>query len=304
MRRENLVEQHKFLLDNPFVDYTKMKFDNWIIMIESNEEKWIQETTEAIAEWRGIFRSAYMKWAITVNGLFIDKERYDKIDSSSFLFNINSLRPVDKEYKLVPIAEWDAQTAAKAHFDSISLVSAYGLTDMYSCLEEFVFNLYRIYWKGNPDKLIQGKEFGKLRFLKNNSHLGQQEKMNWEQAFNERLDCWQRRKVFDNLGKVFLAYCNEIALRIPSNYTITSIETWAECITGLSIIRNCIMHGNLNVPKELADFCKKPYSLGYNFRENDELKIEFHHLQQFELFLNQLLTGINLALIEKIKTKK
>lgn len=298
MKRENLVEHHRFLFENPFLDLKEIKFDNFIITASDDDTKWIQETTEKIAEWRGVFRSAYMKWAITINGLVVAKEKYEKNKTSEFAFEIKSYRFIDGEYKIVPIAVWDAEIASKAHFDSIPLVRTYGFTDLYNCLEEFVFDLYRIYWRYNPDNLIKGKEFKNLRDLKLKKDLGENELLHWENGLNDRIDNWQRKKIYDNLGRVFLSYCNEIGLKTPKSYKNTSIETWAESITGISIVRNSIVHGSKVVSKELADFCKKPYSLGFGFNENEELMIELRHLQQFELFTNQLLSGINISFLE------
>lgn len=301
MKRENLVEHYKFMFENPFLNHKELKFDNWIVEATSPDKIWIQESTEKIADWRGIFRSAYMQWAITINGLVVAKEKYEKIKTDDFAFEIKSFRLINGEHKIVPIANWDAETASKAHFDSIPLIRTYSFTDLYNCLEEFVFDLYRLYWLCNPDNLIKGQEFRELRVLKSKKDLGEQAQLDWINAFNERLNNWQRKKLYDNLGKVFLSYCNEARLQTPSMYKNTTIETWAETITGISIVRNSIVHGSKVVSKELADFCTKPYSLGFDFKEGDELKIELYHLQVLELFMNQLLSGINMALIERFR---
>lgn len=223
MKRENLVEQHKFLVTNPFIDHKNISFDNFIIEATSDNDKWIEETTTKIGDWRGIFRSAYIKWAISINGLYLAKEKYEKLKADDlFVFNIHSLRPTTTgTSEQVVIAEWDADLTSKAHFDTIPMMCTYGFTDLYNCLEEFVFDFYRIYWKHNPDNLIKGPDNKYLRKLRANATFSVEENIKWETAFNERLDKWQRNKLFDNIGKVFLSYCNEAGLKKPKSYRTT-----------------------------------------------------------------------------------
>lgn len=298
MKRENLVEQHEFIISNPLIS-KGLVYDNIIIESNSDENKWIEETTRKIGDWRGIFRSAYIKWALSINGLFLAKERYEKeVDNETFLFQVKSLRQEPDGAKQTTIAEWDAAKAAKVHHETVPMVCTYGFTDLYNCIEEFVFDFYRIYWWHKPDNLVKGKEFRYLRKLKEEASNSEEANSLWKKAFNERLDNWQRKRLYDNLGRVFLSYCNEVGLKKPKNYKISTPETWAESIAGISFVRNTIVHGGKIVSKELGDFCKTPYSLGLNFVENEELKITLTELQMVELFTNQLLTAINLSLAE------
>jgi len=298
MNRENLIEQHKFLADSPFYP-VDLKYDNFIIQASTPETKWIEDLTTKIADWRGIFRSAYIKWAITINGLSVANKRYEeKSADENFLFKVHSLRNVGADFEQKPIAEWNGEKAAQVHLDTIPMICTYGFVDLYNCLEEFVFDYYRTYWKHFPDKLLKGNEYRNLRDLNKRARLGGGEKEKWEKAFEERLDKWQRKKVYDNLGKVFLALCVELELKKPEKY-ITTPENWAESITGISIVRNTIVHGGKYVSKELGEFSKKPHSLGFEFKEGDELRITLFNLQSVELFLNQLLSALNLSLVEK-----
>lgn len=304
MKRENFNKQQEIPGTNPIIDINQ-KIDNIIYESNSEEDKWIQETTEKIGDWRGIFKSAYMKWAISINGLFLGKERYEKnSDNELFRFKINSLRNGASGFEQSVIAEWGPKMAAKVHFDTIPLICSYGFIDLYNCLEEFVFDFYRIYWSNNPEKFIRGKEFRKLRILRNNSSLNDESMLAWQNAFNERLDKWQRKKMYDGLGKVFLSYCNEAGLKKPKTYSVSSPETWAESISGISLIRNTIVHGGKTVSSELAEFCKKPYSLNLNFKEGEELAINLTHLQSLELFTTQILSALNLSLMERVLDEK
>jgi hypothetical protein len=301
MKRDNLIGHHKFIITNPFISKS-MEFDNLIIEATCDQEKWIEETTRKIGEWRGIFRSAYIKWAISINGLYLAKEKYEtKKDDNSFVFKIQSLRNGNNGGEYATIAEWDAEKSAQVHIDTVPMICTYGFTDLYNCLEEFVFDFYRIYWKYNPDNLIKGPEFRHLRKLRKESGDSEESKLKWEEAFEARLDAWQRNKLYDNLGKVFLSYCKEVGLEKPKSYTLSTPETWGESIKGISIVRNSIVHGAKKVSKELGDFCKKPYSLGFGFEEGKELKIGTARLQMVEVFTDQLLTSINLSLVEKVQ---
>src|SRR5690606_37533089 len=98
-------------------------------------------------------------------------------------------------------------------------------------------------------------------------------------------------------GKVFLSFCDQTGIRKASRYESSPMD-WSESITGISIVRNTIVHGGKTVSKELAEFCERPHSLGLNFKEGGELKIDIYKLQSVELFLNQLLTAINISLVE------
>jgi hypothetical protein len=54
-----------------------------------------------------------------------------------------------------------------------------------------------------------------------------------------------------------------------------------------------------NVPPELAEFSLQPANMGFDFREGEKLEINLRHLQGVECFLDQLLTALNLSLLER-----
>lgn len=178
-------------------------------------------------------------------------------------------------------------------------MAAWGLIDLYSCIEEFVFEFYKTFLDHNPDSIIKGSEFRNLRRLKRESVKGPECEEKWKVAWKERLESWQRKRLYDGLNKVFLAYTSVTGLKTPSNYKSSTIETWAETIKGISELRNCFTHGVETVTKELSDFSSKPNSMLFDFEEGKPLSIELKHLQSVECFLDQLLTAINLSLIER-----
>jgi hypothetical protein len=62
-----------------------------------------------------------------------------------------------------------------------------------------------------------------------------------------------------------------------------------------------LIHGENAVPKDLADFCKEPYSLGFTFDEGELLRLSLRELQLIETFCDSLLTALNISLMERAK---
>lgn len=258
---------------------------------------WIEETTSKIGDWRAIFRSTYIRWAVSLNGLHVANEKYlTSKEEKNFI--INSIR-VDKGVpKQTVIVEWDFKTAAEAHIKTAPMLCAYGLIDLYACFEEFIFDFYRIYLTHNPEHLLTGDENKPLKklyklFLTDNSFADE-----WNGKFKHRLYAWQRNRLYDSLGKVFLSYCNQTGIEKPSMYKLSNPATWAESLTGISLVRHSLTHGAKIVSKDLSDFCKTPHNNGFTFKENEPLEIKLFHLQATELFSDQLLTALNLSLLE------
>lgn len=289
--KPDFIGHQKFSMDNIHRDPTP-PINNVIVEPKTAKDAWIKETTEKIGEWRAYFRSTYIRWALTLNGLDVAKDKYNLNKAGQAGFSIDSLR----QHGLENIAFWDMDTAAKNHEETIPMMAAWGLTDLYSCLEEFVFEFYKIFLNHNPDSIIKGKEFINLRRLKRESVNGPECKEKWETAWKERLESWQ---LYDGLNKVFLAYTNAAGIKTPSIYKLSTVETWAETIKGISELRNCFTHGVETVTKELSDFSSKSHSMLFDFEEDKPLNIELKHLQSVECFLDQLLTAINLSLIER-----
>jgi hypothetical protein len=135
--------------------------------------------------------------------------------------------------------------------------------------------------------------------LRRDAAQGAEHQEAWKTAWDERLDKWQKKRIYDGLNKVFLSYMEVAGLKTPSIHKLATVETWADTIKGIGALRNCFAHGMVIVTKELSDFSQKPHSMLFNFVEGEPLKIELKHLQSVECFLDQLLTAINLSLIER-----
>jgi hypothetical protein len=273
--------------------------NNFIVEPKSEDDAWIKEATDKIGDWRAYFRTTYIRWALTINGLHLAKDRYELKKDELVGFTIESLR----KNGLENIALWDMETAAKNHGETIPMMAAWGLTDLYSCIEEFVFEFYRIFLSQHPDSIIKSPVYSDLRRLRREASDSEENNQKWKQALSERLDSWQRKRLYDGLNKVFLSYANVAGLKTPSIYTLSTVETWAETIKGIGELRNCFIHGAETVTKELAEFSAKPNSMDFDFKEGDPLKVELRHLQSVECFLDQFLTVINLSLIERSGNK-
>jgi len=126
---------------------------------------------------------------------------------------------------------------------------AWGIIDLGSALEEFIFDLYRVFLWQNPQNLLRGPEYKDLRKLHAGAGISEGDKAKWNTAFAIRLDSWQRKAVYDSKAKVFLAYCNCAGLKTPSIYKQTTLDTWADCLNGVCILRNSLIHPNAKVPK-------------------------------------------------------
>lgn len=272
--------------------------DNIILKSRHKDTIWIEETNNKIGEWRGLFRSLYIRWALAINGLYVADEKY-RSNLPIRSFTIQSLRATrGQQAAQTVIAEWDLAFAAQAHLQTVPMMNAYGLIDLYGCFEEFVFDLYRIFLTHNPQHLLTGEENKPLKVLYK-AYLDDPSKQDeWKVRFSDRLNAWQRKRLYDGLEKVFLAYCNAASIEKPSRYTLSSPQTWSETLGGIALIRNALTHGAKTVSKELADFGNKPHNNGLAFKENDALEIRLFHLQAVEMFANQLLTALNLSLVE------
>lgn len=293
-----------------FVGHTTVKIDqfgsselqdisNIIVYTENAEFKWIEETSKNVGEWRARFMSTYIRWALSINGLHVAAEKYsNKAWKAEKQFNVESIRVRDNTIEKAVIAQWKGDFASKAHLETIGMLSGWGLIDLCGCMEEFVFDFYKIYLTHHPDILLQGDEFKKLKKLYKQSLIDDSVKDEWDKEFTNRLLKWQRKRLYDGLGNVFLSYCTEANIQAPTGYEFSNPQTWSESIDGVFQVRNALIHGGKKVSKELALFCTKPYSLAFKFKEDEPLEITLLHLQSVEMFADQLLTALNLAILE------
>lgn len=273
--------------------------ENFIVSPEDDGLKWIEEITASIGDWRADLRSTYIRWALALNGLHVANSHYEARRVENRKFAVQTLRPDAVGIaRLVNLAEWDFAFAADAHLKCAPMVCAWGLIDMYAALEACIFAMYRIFLNHNPRLILPQPEFSQLRRLYKQSRVNPVLIPDWERQWQKRLDEWHRKKLYDGLSKVFRAFCSQAKIKAPSIYWRTSPETWAETIQAIATLRHALVHGVQTVPADLAALSNKPHTLTFNFVEGQSLEVALHHLMGVEAFCHQLLTALNLSLIE------
>lgn len=262
---------------------------------------WVEQACASIGDERAIFRSTYLRWALAINGLHVAAERYAETtwQRTHECFVATSLR-VDAtgQAKVVRVAEWDGETAAKNHLRTQPMLVAYGIIDLAACFEEWVFALYRCYLNQYPQSLIRGDEYKDLRRLWKKADGNPAMSAEWTQRWTERVNAWQKKRAYHGLDAVFRALLAEAGLKRPASYQHTDVNTWAESLRLVVVLRNLLIHGVDEANDELEQLSAKPYSLGYDFKAGDSLELELRHLQAVECFAEQLLTAVNLSLVE------
>lgn len=284
--------------------------NNIIVKATNSEEQWVEDATRQIGPWRAKLRSTYIRWALAINALDVAAKKYDDPQwQKTKSFAVSSLRPngsgSDASGRLrldqSIIAQWKGDVAADAHRKTAPMLSAFGVIDLYANLEEVIFSLYRIYLDHHPDELIKGDEFKVIRRLRKEALVEPTKRPAWEAAWNGRVEKWQRNRIYDGLGKVFRAFCSTTGIKAPSAYKLSSVETWAETIELIALIRNSLVHGVSVVSEELDIACKKPYAMGFQFQKGQALEIKLTHLQSVDFFCEQILDALNLSLLELVK---
>src|SRR5579883_2775117 len=276
---------HKLLRYDEFIPGSLVAANNWIAAPSNPEDEWMRSLMVLIGEWRAILRSTYIRWAMAINGLHVAAEKYQRDNTNAKAFEVRSVRS-DKSGNIeqAAVLQMSFAEAAEAHLKVQPMLCAHGFIDMYAGLEEMIFAFYRIFLSARPELILRGDEFKAHRKAQRNAKSGPEQQRTWEELWAKRLHAWQRNRLYDGLGKVFLAFCSQSGLKTPAGYTVTTVDSWAESIEGLSLIRNALTHGATVVSRELADFCTKPHSLGFDFQENDPLRLELLDLQAVEAF--------------------
>lgn len=275
--------------------------NNIIFKSDKPDLKWIEESTNSLADWRQRFLSTYARWAMSINGLNLAHEKYSNpLFYKRKQFAVQSLRR-KKEGGTTRenIIVWDGLTAAEMHMQTVNYLSEYGIVDLYGALEDFVFHLYKIYLNAHPERLLQGEEFRPLKRLFRDKDTSEETKKAWEAGWDDRLLNWQRKKLYDGLHKVFLAYCNDAGLKTPSHYKDTNPEKWADNIEFIGLIRNHLVHGAVKVNKALGEFSNNKPWIPDMFTEGDDLTLDLSHLEAVELFTAQLCDALNFSLMER-----
>ena len=278
----------------------KTGFTNLIHESDAPEDQWIVTMTKNVGDWRSKSRSTYMRWALAINGMVLAESKYKgwQEDKRFQVFTIRPARGQRRAARIV-LAEWTGKEAAKNYRAASNLIAAYGVGDLYGCLEEIIFEAYRIYLDHHPTKLLGGAEFKELRQFYYKAKRQPELQNEWQSRWNERVEHWQRKKAYDGLGSVFLSFVRNTELKKPHWYKLSTPETWAQTISGIGELRNLVTHGVGTVSKKLAEFSQTPQNAGFDFQEGKPLTVQLKHMMGVECFVDQLLTALNASLIER-----
>ena len=265
--------------------------------------KWIQEINEVVMEFGGVFHSIFLRWAVTINGLHVAADKYSdpewKKRGMGFAVQGIRNRKDGSGPELTNVRVWDGRMASEVHSSSIPMLAAWAFCNMYSCLEEFIFNMLRVYLNSNPLEICKGADFKDIRKIYHERDKSKEQHSAWIEAWSERLESWHRKKLYDGLEKVFKNFVSKTGIQIPSFYDGEyDYNDIAKTLGGISLIRNCFIHGVTKVPKELALFCKGFQSSFFNFTEGEKFSLSIHDLATLEHFTDTFTQTLNNSLFE------
>ena len=156
LRHRAILAPHTFLVGE-LTSVHPEQVTNLIHRAQNPEEAWIEEATRQIGEWRALSRSTYLRWAITINACEVAENRYRNIAAETRL-RTNTLRVVNRRPEQVPLAIWPGPEAADHYASTKPLIAAYGVGDLYGAIEDILFDFVEIYYRHNPQNLMQGSE--------------------------------------------------------------------------------------------------------------------------------------------------
>ena len=292
--RANFVEHVR--LPHPLA--TDVPVTNLIHRAAGPDDAWIEEATGQIGDWRSLTRSVYLRWAITINASELAAERYRRMPADRAL-RTNTLRVVGGLAQQTPLAIWPAPDAAERYEETTPLIAAYGVADLFGALEDVIFALYEIVLRHNPLPILQGDEFRSLRQAWRNRDSSQEGREAWKGVWIGRYERWRRKKAYEGLHSVLRSMFDHAGLQRPSSYQRTDIPDWCRTLEMIGELRHHVIHGAAIVSDKLGSMSNTPTSLTFDFVIGSPLEVKLHHLQSVECFSDQLLTAINISLIEK-----
>lgn len=298
----NLIERRMISIMAP--DYNEKRPVKWLDFDCDDPAKlWIKEANSITMDFGGVFHSIFLRWAVTVNGLHVAADRYKSsewIDRGKHFAVTgfrNALDGGGPSQTYVRI--WDGPSASEVHSSSIPMLAAWAFCNMYACLEEFIFKLFRTYLESNPLSICKGDEFKHLRKAYRERTLTDDNLSAWNTKWEERLDSWHRKKLYDKIENVFNNLARNTGIEIPASYgDKLDFSDVAKTLGGIALIRNCFIHGETDVPEELGNFCDSPQSLFFNYKTGDRLEITLHELATFEYFADTFTQTLNTSLFE------
>ncbi|RWK43754.1 hypothetical protein [Mesorhizobium sp.] len=274
------------------------KPDNIVLPRAENIPDWIPNTTAMIGEWRSKVCDVYLRWAITINAMHESQDSWSKKAEDRALKTV-TMRPDKKSaVQQITLAVWPAKTVAENYRKATPILSAYGFTDMFGLLEEIVFEWHVILLNDDPVLILKGPEFKELRRYYAQRDDNEKAMQRWLQGWGERLESWRRKRLYDGLHKVFLSYFERSKLKRPSQFTQTDISDWAKTIECIAEIRNLLVHGESIASARLEKLCEESVGNVLSYKAGQALDVRLEHLMYFEMFCDQILSSLNVSLVE------
>ena len=289
------------LIDISMADHNDLEKYKFIIHeYKKAHHQWIKKSDELTREFAGVFHSAFLRWAVTVNGLNVAAEKYSSMDwkNANKGLTVSGIRhnESNSQYEAIILKTWDGNMAAQVSKSSIPMLAGWAFCNMYACIEEFILKLCRIYLEEHPDYLIQGQEFRELRKLYSAQKLDPTLRSKWFEKLNVRLDDWHKKIVFKGMEKIFNKYITFSKIEMPNKYKgLATYSDIGKTLGGISLIRNCFIHGVTTVPKELEEFCHDFTGLAFHFVAGSKFRIGLTDLALFECFASKLTATLNLS---------
>jgi hypothetical protein len=283
-----------------WTDFPNAPFAPNNIVLERKDPapNWIPDTTLKIGDWRSKVRDVYLRWAITINAMHESQDLWGK-KSKDRALQTTTIRP-DKSGNpdKVVLAVWSSDVAAENYQKATPMLSAYGFTDLFGLLEEIIFEWHVLLLNDDPILILQGSEFRELRRYYAQRNNNEKAMERWEKNWSIRLSEWRRKRAYDGLHKVFLSYFERSKLKKPKHYKQTDVPDWAKTIECIAEIRNLLVHGESTASARLEKLCDESVGNLLNFKKDDALDIQLLHLMYFEMFFDQLLSALNLSLVD------
>jgi hypothetical protein len=297
------IRQGVNIVPHEFVDWrefdpTLQRITNFVHVSDKPDEQWIVETTRAIGDWRSLVRTTYMHTVLAIDAL--EKTAASCADQSEKLISVTTLRPGDWGADEVILHAWTGGEAAENHLRTAALLPAYGVADLVGAWEEITLAMYRIFLIHHPQLLMSG-DYKPMRRIYYDRHKDEAASVAWAAAWENRLDGWTRGKTHEGLAKLLRAYIEHAKLKRPTWYRRTTMADWISTLEGFAEMRNLITHGVSTVSQKLALRFNKPTAMSIAFTEGEPLRINRRHLQLTECFFDQLLSALNLSLIERAR---
>jgi len=298
----NFIERQMVPIMSP--DYDQEKPIKWIeFECSTPEKKWIYDVNTITMDFGGVFHSIFLRWAVTVNGLHVAAEKYKSQEwaNSGKGFAVTGIRNAEDGSgpNQTYVRIWDGKMASEVHASSIPMLASWAFCNMYSCLEEFVFKIFKVFLDAHPLTICKGDQFRDLRRAYRERELNGDRLSEWNEKWSNRLNSWHRNKLYDGIEKVFNNFIQQSGLEIPSSYKGKyDYSDIAKTLDGISMIRNCFIHGETEVPNELGEFCKTFQSTLFQYKSGDKFAITLHELATLEHFTDTFTQTLNTSFFE------